>query len=165
MHAVDSSMSRSQPGEKFFHRSRPGHFRKRVPHPGDRVRVAAGNRDFSETRRKPSSTVVGLRPHLSVACLKRWDVGLKPMEVFFFAAARQPGENVIGAEEKLTLGEVHQQRDEIASAALNLDVVAFGDAINTYVHLSPTGHPNGDFFIRKKARGRRKPPAAPVGTW
>jgi len=33
------------------------------------------------------------------------------------------GENVIGAEEKLTLREVHQQRDEIASAALNLDVV------------------------------------------
>src|SRR5207245_2012621 len=26
----------------------PGHFRKRVSHPGDRVRVAAGNRDFSQ---------------------------------------------------------------------------------------------------------------------
>src|SRR6266705_526448 len=101
--------ARSQPGEKFFHRSRSGHFRKRVPHSRDRVRVAAGNRDFSEARGKPSSTLVCPRPHLSVAYLKHWDVGRKPTEIFFLAAAGQPRENMIGTEEKFTLREVHQQ--------------------------------------------------------
>src|SRR5258708_3382778 len=74
------------------------------------------------------------------------------MEIFLFAAARQPGENVIGTEKKFPLGEVHQQRNEIVSAALNFHVVAFGDAIDAHVHLGAARHPDGDLLAQEEVR-------------
>ncbi len=108
MRAVDSSPSCPQPGEKFIHCARPGHFREGMSHAGDGVRVAAGNRNFSQPRRQPRGALIGLLLHLPVARFKRRDIRFKPMEILLFPAARQPGENVIGTEEKFTLGEVHQ---------------------------------------------------------
>src|SRR5437660_3446983 len=95
---MNSSMSRPQPGEKFIYSSRAPHFRERMPDAGDGVRIAARNRDFSQPRRQPRGTLVGFWPHLPVARFKRRHIGFKPMEIFRYAPARQPGENVIGAE-------------------------------------------------------------------
>src|SRR6266403_5082751 len=64
--AVYATAACPQPGEKFIHRSRPGHFRVGMSHTGDRVRVAAGNRDFSQPRPQPCGTLIGLRAHLPV---------------------------------------------------------------------------------------------------
>ena len=59
---------------------------------------------------------------------------------------------MIGTEKKLALGEVHQQRNEIVSAALNLKVLAFRDPINTHVHLGAAGHLNGDLLAEEEVR-------------
>ena len=68
------------------------------------------------------------------------------MKIFRFAAPSQPGENMIGAEEKFTFGEVHQQRYEIISTPVNFSMVAFGYAIDAHMHLGSAGHSDGHFF-------------------
>src|SRR5438309_9562586 len=112
-------MPSPQSREKFIYRSRAPHFRKRMSDARDGVRVAARNRDFSQSCRQPRSTLIGPGPHLPVARLKRRHIRFKPMKIFRFAAPSQPGENMIGAEEKFTFGEVHQQRYEIISTPVN----------------------------------------------
>src|SRR6266436_9842392 len=96
--AAYASASCPQPSEKLIHGPRPGHLRESMSHTRDGVRVAPGNRDFPQPRRQPCGTIIGRRPHLPVARLKRRNIGFKPMEIFLFPAARQTGENVIGAE-------------------------------------------------------------------
>ncbi len=59
---------------------------------------------------------------------------------------------MIGTEKKLPLGEVHQQRNEIVSAALNLKVLAFRDPINTHVYPGAAGHLNGDLLTEEEVR-------------
>src|SRR5271154_835533 len=59
---------------------------------------------------------------------------------------------MIYAEEKFALREVHHQGDKVVAAALNFDVVAFCNPVNTEVHLGSTGHANGDFLAQKEVR-------------
>jgi hypothetical protein len=57
---------------------------------------------------------------------------------------------VVYAEEDFALGEVHQQRYEIASPTLNFGVVLFGDGVDAQVHLRATRHAHGYFFTQEK---------------
>ena len=64
--------------------------------------------------------------------------------------AGQAGKYVVHAEEKLALGEIHQQRHKIAAAALNFHVIPFRDAIDAEVCLCAARHCHGNFFAEKE---------------
>jgi len=141
----------SAAGEKFIHRSRPGHFRVGMSHTGDRVRVAAGNRDFSQLAplAVPHShwpRATSARSVFQMPVHRIQTNGNLPLR-----AARQPGENVIGTEEKFPLGEVHQSGTN-PSASLNLHMVAFCDAIDAHVHLGAAGHPDSNLLAQEEVR-------------
>src|SRR5262249_20837522 len=74
----------------------------------------------------------------------------KPREIISFATPGQAREDVVDAEEDLALGQIHEQGDEIIAAALNLNVVAFADAVNTDMQLGTAGHPDGYFFAEEE---------------
>jgi hypothetical protein len=57
---------------------------------------------------------------------------------------------VIDAEEKAPLGEIHQERDEIAAALLELEVLAVGDVVHADVDFGAAGHFAGEFFADEK---------------
>ena len=59
---------------------------------------------------------------------------------------------MVRAEEQFPFREVHQQGDEVGSAALDFHVVALGQAINAQVHLRAAGHSNGDLFAQEEVR-------------
>jgi hypothetical protein len=57
---------------------------------------------------------------------------------------------VVDTEEELALREVHEERDKIAAAALNFEVIALRDAVDAKVRLGAAGHGNGYFFAEEK---------------
>jgi len=57
---------------------------------------------------------------------------------------------MVYAEKKLPLRQIHQQGNEIVPAALNLEMVAFAQAIYAQVHFRPAGHANGDFLAQEE---------------
>src|SRR5712692_898755 len=150
MLSVHAALPCPQSREEFIDRSRRRHFGVGQAHAGKRVRVAAGNRDFSEARRKSRSALICPPPHLPIARLVSRHVGFPPAKVFFFTPPGQTRERVIDAEEELSLGEIHEQGNEVASTALNLKVVSLGEAVNSEMHLRPAGHLNGNLFTQEK---------------
>jgi len=47
---------------------------------------------------------------------------------------------VIDAEEEAALGEIHEKRDKIVAALLQLLVLAIGDVVNADVDFGAAGH-------------------------
>ncbi len=65
-------------------------------------------------------------------------------------APGQAGEDVIGAEEQVLVHQPGQQRFEIVAAALDFDVVAFGDVVDAHVQLAAAGQRTGDLFAEEE---------------
>src|SRR5208283_814545 len=57
---------------------------------------------------------------------------------------------MVHAEEKLTLGEIHQERDKIATPALNFGMITLDDAVNAQMRLGTAGHTHGDFLAKEE---------------
>src|ERR1700687_3701249 len=150
MDSVDDAASGPKPSQKLVNRSDAGDFRVGQANAGNGVSVAAGDANLAQALCQPLGGGVRFRPHLAVAHLESRHVGREPVEVVLFAAACESGKHVIHAKEKLTLGEVHQERYKIVPAALNFGMIAFGDAIDSQVHLAAAGHPDGDLFAEKE---------------
>ncbi len=106
--------------------------------------------DFAEIPGQAFRGAICFHPHQAVTHFQARYVGGKPVEVFLVTPAGKTGKYVVHTEEKLALGEVHQQRHKIASAALNLDVVPFRCAIDAQMRLRVAGHSHGNFFAEKE---------------
>jgi hypothetical protein len=61
---------------------------------------------------------------------------------------------VVDAKKQLPLREIHQQRDEVAGAALNLQVVALAEIVDAQMSFGSAGHSHGDFFAQEEVRQR-----------
>ena len=59
---------------------------------------------------------------------------------------------MIHAEEQFFLGQVHHQRNEVFTPALDLHMVAFRDPVNAQVHLGSARHPHRRFFAQEEIR-------------
>jgi hypothetical protein len=57
---------------------------------------------------------------------------------------------VIDAEEKATLGKIHEQGDKIVAALLEMSVLALGDVVYTDVNLCAARHPASKLFAQEK---------------
>ena len=57
---------------------------------------------------------------------------------------------MIDAEEEAALGEIHEERDEIVAALLQLDVLAVGDVVHADVDFGAAGHFAGELFADEK---------------
>ena len=88
--------------------------------------------------------------HVAIARFDGGKIFLEPGEILALAAACDAGENVIDAEEETALGEIHQERDEIVAALLQLLVLALGDVVDADVHFGAAGHFAGELFADKK---------------
>src|ERR1700737_1143058 len=130
-----SAASLQESREKFVHGARAGHFRMSQANSRNRVGVAAGNGHFSKTRCEIGSLAVGFRTHLAVTRFERRNIGSEPVKIALVAAPGQPGENVVHAEEKSPLGEIHHQGNEVIAAALKLHMVTLANIIGADVHL------------------------------
>ena len=47
---------------------------------------------------------------------------------------------MVDAEEEAALGEIHEERDEIVAALLQLLVLTVGDVVHADVHFGAAGH-------------------------
>ena len=100
--------------------------------------------------------LIRARPHLSVAGFEREGVGSEPLEVFEFALTGETREDVVDAVEDPSLREVHEERKKIGAAALDFDMVAFGDAVSAEVEFRTAGHSAGDFFAEEEVGAATK---------
>src|SRR2546429_111075 len=101
----------SQTGEKLVDGSCPRHLCVSEADSGKGVCIAAGYRDFVETRCELRCAFIALPPHLAVARFIGRDVGLEPGKIVCLAAPRQSGEDVVDAEKQLPLRQVHRSEE------------------------------------------------------
>jgi hypothetical protein len=87
---------------------------------------------------------------VAIASLNRGKVFPEPGKVFAFARAGEIGEDVIDAEEKATLGKVHEQSNKIVAALLKVSVLALGDVVDPDVNLRSARHAAGELFAQEK---------------
>jgi hypothetical protein len=112
--------------------------------------VAAPYRRFSELAGECAGRAVIALQHAAIARLHRREGVLKPFEIRGVAAACERGEDMIGAIQKLLLVEISVQRKKIVRAALNFDVLPFGEVVNTDVNFGAAGKVAGYFFAKEK---------------
>jgi len=148
--AGDAAHAGAQALEEFFFIARAGNFGVGGAGGGERVGVAAADGDFVPLFGELRGALVGAFEHMTVARFDGRKIFLEPGEVFPFAASGDGGENVIDAEEEAALGEVHEERDEIVAALLELLVLAVGDVVHADVNFGATGHFAGEFFADEK---------------
>src|SRR5579862_4342255 len=146
MLSVNLPFASAQPAEELLCRPRPRNFRERSANASDGVRIASAHRNLAQARRQPCRILIRLRPHLPVARFKRRDIRSKPAEIFFQPPSRQSRENMIHTEEELLLRQVHHQRNKVFTTALNLNMVAFSDAVDAEMHLGAAWHLHGGFL-------------------
>ena len=101
---------------------------------------------FGELR----GTLIGAFEHVAVARFDGGKIFLEPGKVFALAASGDGRENVIDAEEEATLGEIHQERNDIVAALLQLLMLAVGDVVRADVHFRAAGHFTGELFADEK---------------
>ena len=104
------------------------------------MRIAAADGDFVPLLGELCGALIRAFEHVTVARFNRGEIFLEPGEVFPFAAASNGGENVIDAEEEAALGEIHQERNEIVAALLQLQVLAVGDVVHADVDFRAARH-------------------------
>ena len=84
--------------------------------------------------------------HVAVVRLDSRKVPSKPFKILGLAPSRNARKNVIDAEEKPALGEIHQQRDQVVAPPQELDVLPFTQVVNADVSFRPTRHSASEFF-------------------
>ena len=152
MFTMDESTAGAQAREELLHGTTAGDLRVRERQTSEGMRVTPRDRDLAELFSQAIRAPVRFGPHLPVARFKGWHVGGKPAEIVVLAVAGEARENVIHAEEKFAFGEVHDQRNEIIAAALNLEVIFLADPIDAQVRLRSARHLNGCLLAEKEVR-------------
>src|SRR5580700_4221027 len=130
MRAMSLPLARPQSREELINSACARNFRICASNSSDRVGIASPNGNLSQPRSEPRGTLIGSPPHLAVPRFKGWHVGGKPAEVIGEPLSGQTRENMIHAEEQLFLSQVHHQRNEVLTPALDFNMVALGDSIN-----------------------------------
>src|SRR5579859_4416248 len=114
------------------------------------MRIASAQTGLAQAAGQLLGLAVMKRLHLPAIDLKRRHVGFDPGEIVQGAASRKAGEDVVHAKEQTTLGEVGQQAYEVVTTPLNLDMLAFGEVVNTDVHSRAARHRAGDLFAQEE---------------
>jgi len=137
---ADAAQAGAQTCEKFFLVAGAGNFGVSGAGGRERVGVAAADGDFVPLLGELGGALIGAFEHVAIARFDGGKIFLEPGEIFALAASSDAGKNVIDAEEEAALGEVHEERDEIAAALLQLLVLAVGDVVHADVDFSAAGH-------------------------
>jgi hypothetical protein len=148
--AADAADPGAQAREEFFLVAGAGNFGVGGAGGGQRVRVAAADGDLVPLFGELRGALVRAFEHVTVARFDGGEIFLEPGEILTLAAAGDGGKNVIDAEEELALAEIHQERDEIVTALLQLLVLAVADVVDADVHFGAAGHFAGELFADKK---------------
>src|SRR5690242_7164649 len=90
--------------------------------------------------------------HLAAVSLEGRYVRVDTGEIIESAASGEAREDMIHAEEQTLLREVSEQTYEIVAAALNFEVLTFGDIEDADVHGGAAGHAAGHLFAEKEVR-------------
>ncbi len=130
----------AQPFEEFFFIAGAWNFGVSGAGGGQRMRVTAADGDFVPLFGELRGALVGAFEHVAIARFDGGKIFLEPGEILALAAAGDAGENVIDAEEEAALGEVHEERDDIVAALLQLRVLAIGDVVHADVDFGAAGH-------------------------
>ena len=77
--------------------------------------VASADSDFVPSLSQLRGVLVGAFEHVAVVSFHGREIFLKPGEILSRAFSRDAGEDMIDAEEKSALGEIHQQRYHIVA--------------------------------------------------
>ena len=116
------------------------------------MRVTAADADLAPPLRQTCGVLVRALEHVAVLDFNGGEVVVKPVEVLELAEPGHTGEDMIDAEEKPFLGEVHQKRHEIGAPLQKLNVLPFADVVDADVHLGAAGHPAGQLFADEEIR-------------
>jgi hypothetical protein len=89
---------------------------------GERVGVAAGQRDLAVARRESLGVPVGGWQHLTIQHLNGGKILGEIVKISFCASAGESRKSVIDREQKLALVEVCEQGGKVVAAALDFEV-------------------------------------------
>ena len=114
--------------------------------------IAAGDAAFAEALGELGGQLVGRFQHLAIQGFDAVKVAGEEGEIFICTFAGEAGIDVVDGDEEAAFVRVGEQTPDVGTAALELDVIVFGDAVDPRVDFGPAGHVAGDFFAEKKIR-------------
>ena len=90
--------------------------------------------------------------HLPAVGFEGRNIPFNPGEIVQCTPPREAREDVVYAEQQTPLGQISQQAYEVVTAALDFDVLAFGEIEHTDVHCGAAGHAARDLFAEEEIR-------------
>ena len=88
--------------------------------------------------------------HVAVVSFDGGKIFLKPGEVLDFTSSRDAGEDMIDAEEKSALGEIHQQGDQVVAPTQELRMLPLAQVVNANVSFGAARHSASEFFANEE---------------
>ena len=152
MRAAYLAVPGTKSSEKLFYRPGARHFGVGQRNSPQSMRIAATDRNLSQSLCQGLRVPIRLLPHLAVANFKCRDVGGKPMKIIFVALSSKAGKNMIHAEEKFLFCQVHHQRHKVSAPTLDLAMISLAQVVDADVDFCAAGHPAGHFFADERVR-------------
>jgi len=146
----DAPHSASQAREELLFVARPRNFGVGGADGGKCVGIASADGDLVPFSRELRGVLVRAFEYVAVARFDSRKILFKPEEIFELARPGKARKNVIDAEEKSALGEVHQQRHQVVAPLYELRVLALAYVINADMHFGAAGHAASQLHAHKK---------------
>src|SRR5580700_6458310 len=99
-----------------------------------------------------SGVLIRAFEHVAVVRFHGGKILLKPGKILGLAPSGNARKNMIDAEEKPALGEIHQQRNQVVAPAQELVVLPLVQVVNADMSFGPARHSASEFFANEEIR-------------
>ncbi len=134
------AVTAAQAGQKLCGVRRAGNFRVGFAGTAQRMRIAAADHRFIEAGGELHGELIRARQDLAVDAFDAMKIARENGKVVFGPLARKAGIDVVDGDKQPAFARVSKQAFHVRAAALQLDVIFFGDSIHARVHFGAAGH-------------------------